>query len=92
VKEIEALEQMGLASGGRLNNFILVGDEGVVNAPLRFPDEFVRHKILDICGDFYLLGRPIRGRIVARKTGHSDNTALVRQLRDTFGLPAFLRS
>jgi UDP-3-O-acyl N-acetylglucosamine deacetylase len=92
VKEIEALEQMGLASGGRLNNFILVGDEGVVNAPLRFPDEFVRHKILDICGDFYLLGRPIRGRIVARKTGHSDNTALVRQLRDVFGLPAFLRS
>jgi UDP-3-O-acyl N-acetylglucosamine deacetylase len=92
VKEIEALEQMGLASGGRLNNFILVGDEGVVNAPLRFPDEFVRHKILDICGDFYLLGRPIRGRVVARKTGHSDNTALVRQLRETFGLPAFLRS
>jgi UDP-3-O-acyl N-acetylglucosamine deacetylase len=91
VKEIEALEQMGLASGGRLNNFILVGDEGVVNAPLRFPDEFVRHKILDICGDFYLLGRPIRGRIVARKTGHSDNTALVRQLRETFGLPSFLR-
>jgi UDP-3-O-acyl N-acetylglucosamine deacetylase len=91
VKEIEALEQMGLASGGRLNNFILVGDEGVVNAPLRFPDEFVRHKILDICGDFYLLGRPIRGRILARKTGHSDNTALVRQLRDVYGLPAFLR-
>lgn len=89
VKEIEALEQMGLASGGRLNNFILVGEEGVVNAPLRFPDEFVRHKILDICGDFYLLGRPIRGRIVARKTGHTDNTQLVRQLREAFGLPAF---
>ena len=58
VKEIETLEQMGLANGGRLNNCILVGDEGVVNAPLRFPDEFVRHKILDIMGDFYLLGRP----------------------------------
>ena len=69
VKEIETLEQMGLANGGRLNNFILVGDEGVVNAPLRFPDEFVRHKILDIMGDFYLLGRPIRGRIVARQDG-----------------------
>ena len=79
---------MGLASGGRLNNFILVGDEGVVNAPLRFPDEFVRHKILDIIGDFYLLGRPIRGRIVARKTGHSDNAALLRVLRERFGLPA----
>jgi UDP-3-O-[3-hydroxymyristoyl] N-acetylglucosamine deacetylase len=88
VKEIETLEQMGLANGGRLNNFILVGDEGVVNAPLRFPDEFVRHKILDVMGDFYLLGRPIRGRVVARKTGHSDNAALLRVLRARFGLPA----
>ncbi|HJW67964.1 MAG TPA: UDP-3-O-acyl-N-acetylglucosamine deacetylase [Candidatus Binatia bacterium] len=88
VKEIETLEQMGLANGGRLNNFILVGDEGVVNAPLRFPDEFVRHKILDIMGDFYLLGRPIRGRVVARRTGHSDNAALLRALRERFGLPA----
>jgi UDP-3-O-acyl N-acetylglucosamine deacetylase len=88
VKEIAALEQMGLANGGRLNNCILVGDEGVVNTPLRFPDEFVRHKILDIFGDFYLLGRPIRGRITARKTGHSDNVALLRVLRARFGLPA----
>ena len=88
VKEIGALEQMGLASGGRLNNCILVGDEGVVNAPLRFPDEFVRHKILDIFGDFYLLGRPIRGRITARMTGHSDNAALLRVLRQRFGVPA----
>ncbi len=87
VKEIEQLEQMGLANGGRLNNCILVGDEGVVNAPLRFPDEFVRHKILDILGDFYLLGRPIRGRITARMTGHSDNAALLRMLRARFGLP-----
>ena len=84
VKEIETLERMGLAAGGRLNNFILVGDEGVVNAPLRFDDEFVRHKILDIMGDFYLLGRPIRGRIVARKTGHGDNTALLKVLRARF--------
>ena len=87
VKEIGALEQMGLASGGRLNNFLLVAEEGVVNAPLRFPDEFVRHKILDILGDFYLLGRPIRGRIVARKTGHGDNAALLKQLRERFGIP-----
>jgi UDP-3-O-[3-hydroxymyristoyl] N-acetylglucosamine deacetylase len=85
VKEIETLERMGLAAGGRLNNFILVGDEGVVNAPLRFPDEFVRHKILDVMGDFYLLGRPIRGRIVARKSGHGDNAALLKVLRARFG-------
>ena len=91
VKEIETLESMGLAAGGRLNNFILVGDEGVVNAPLRFEDEFVRHKILDIMGDFYLLGRPIRGRIVARKTGHGDNSALLRRLRERFGPAAGAR-
>jgi UDP-3-O-acyl N-acetylglucosamine deacetylase len=89
VKEIEMLERMGLAAGGRLNNFVLVGDEGVVNAPLRFPDEFARHKILDVMGDFYLLGRPIRGRIVARKTGHGDNAALLKVLRERFGPPAF---
>ncbi len=88
VKEIATLEAMGLASGGRLNNFVLVGDEGVVNAPLRFPDEFVRHKILDVLGDTYLLGRPLRGRIVACKTGHGDNVALVKLLRERFGLPA----
>ena len=88
VDEIEQLEQMGLANGGRLNNCILVGKEGVVNAPLRFPDEFVRHKILDVVGDFYLLGRPIRGRVTARMTGHSDNAALLRVLRARFGVPA----
>jgi UDP-3-O-acyl N-acetylglucosamine deacetylase len=87
VREIEQLEQMGLASGGRLNNCILVSEGGVVNAPLRFPDEFARHKILDIFGDFYLLGRPIRGRVEARMTGHSDNVQLLRQLRHRFGGP-----
>ena len=87
VKEIEALESMGLANGGRLNNFVLVGDEGVVNAPLRFEDEFARHKILDLMGDMYLLGRPLRGRITARMTGHGDNAALVRVLRERFGVP-----
>src|SRR5207244_2680323 len=69
VEEIEQLEQMGLANGGRLNNCILVGKEGVVNAPLRFPDELVRHKILDIFGDFYLLGRPLRGGLAGTVAG-----------------------
>ena len=82
VKEIAALEERGLAAGGRLNNCVLIGDEGVVNAPLRYPEEFARHKILDIMGDLYLLGRPIRGRITARRTGHRDNVELVRRLRD----------
>ena len=80
VKEIETLEQMGLANGGRLNNFILVGEEGVVNAPLRFPDEFVRHKLLDLAGDLALLGRPIVGRFTAHRAGHRLHLQAVRFL------------
>ena len=48
---------------------------------LRFPNELARHKILDIMGDFYLLGKPVRGAIIAHMTGHSDNIALLRELR-----------
>jgi len=86
MREIEQLEKMGLASGGRLHNCILIGDNGVVNTPLRFPDELVRHKILDIFGDFYLLGRPLRGFVTARMSGHSDNVALLKLLRERFEL------
>jgi UDP-3-O-acyl-N-acetylglucosamine deacetylase len=71
-----------LASGGRLDNCILIDEEKVVNTSLRFPEELARHKILDIIGDLYLLGRPIRGRVTARMTGHSDNIALLRKLRE----------
>ena len=53
----------------------------MVNPPLRFPDEFVRHKILDIIGDFYLLGRPFRGKIIARQTGHTENVAILRLIK-----------
>jgi UDP-3-O-[3-hydroxymyristoyl] N-acetylglucosamine deacetylase len=80
LKDIAALEQMGLAGGGRLHNCILIGDDGVINTELRLECEFARHKILDIMGDFFLLGRPIRGRIVARMTGHGDNVALLKQV------------
>jgi UDP-3-O-[3-hydroxymyristoyl] N-acetylglucosamine deacetylase len=79
--EMRKLSEMGLANGGRLDNVILVDDEKVVNTKLRFPDEFARHKILDLLGDLYLLGRPIIGHITACKTGHSDNLALVRRLQ-----------
>lgn len=82
LKDIAKLQTMGLANGGRLSNFILIDDEKIVNTELRFADEFARHKILDILGDFYLLGRPIRGAIHARMTGHSDNTALLRKIRE----------
>ncbi|HWH75767.1 MAG TPA: UDP-3-O-acyl-N-acetylglucosamine deacetylase, partial [Candidatus Binatus sp.] len=82
VRDIAKLQNMGLANGGRLSNFILIDDEKIVNTELRFPNEFARHKILDILGDFYLLGKPIRGAIMARMTGHSDNIALLRQIRE----------
>ena len=82
LKDIAKLQTMGLANGGRLSNFILIDDEKIVNTALRFTDEFARHKILDILGDFYLLGRPLRGAIRAHMTGHSDNIALLRKLRE----------
>lgn len=81
VEEIRALESAGLGQGGQLGNFILIGESGIVNTELRFPEELARHKILDILGDAYLLGVPLRGDIHARKTGHSNNVELVRRLR-----------
>ncbi len=81
LREMKQLAAMGLANGGRLDNCILIDEEKVVNTTLRFADEFARHKVLDIMGDSYLLGRPLRGRIVAHKTGHSDNIALLRAIR-----------
>jgi UDP-3-O-[3-hydroxymyristoyl] N-acetylglucosamine deacetylase len=86
LKDIEKLEQMGLANGGRLNNCILIGEQGVINPPLRFPDELVRHKILDLMGDLYLLGRPIYGKVTASCTGHTDNIALVRAIGEGMAL------
>jgi UDP-3-O-acyl N-acetylglucosamine deacetylase len=81
LRDIAQLEKMGLAAGGRLSNFILIDDEKIINTELRFPEELARHKILDVIGDFYLLGRPIRGAISAVMTGHSDNIALLRELK-----------
>ncbi|MGK7345539.1 MAG: UDP-3-O-acyl-N-acetylglucosamine deacetylase [Candidatus Nitrospinota bacterium M3_3B_026] len=82
LKDIKKLEEAGLASGGKLSNVILIDDEKVVNTPLRFPDEPARHKILDLIGDLYLLGRPIRGRFIARKSGHTQNIALIRKIKE----------
>lgn len=80
VHEFRQLAQHGLAAGGRLDNCVLIGEDGVINGELRFEDEFVRHKILDVLGDFALLGQPLRGRITARATGHRHNVAMVREL------------
>jgi UDP-3-O-[3-hydroxymyristoyl] N-acetylglucosamine deacetylase len=81
LKEVESLRQNGLALGGSLENAIVIGDAGVLNA-LRFEDEFVRHKILDAVGDLSLVGHPIVGHVVAHRAGHALHTALAAQLLD----------
>lgn len=86
VKDMRMMDEMGLAGGGRLSNVVLLDDEKVINPPLRFPDEFVRHKILDIIGDFYLLGRPFIGKIVAKLTGHAENIAMLKIINEKLGI------
>jgi UDP-3-O-[3-hydroxymyristoyl] N-acetylglucosamine deacetylase len=82
LKDIEMLEKMGMGGGGRLHNFILLDDGKIVNTELRFPDEFVRHKILDLIGDFYLLNRPVRGRVTAHLTGHTESITLLKKIQE----------
>ena len=74
LKEVEWMRQQGLALGGSLENAIVIGDTGVLNA-LRFEDEFVRHKILDAVGDLALLGHPVLGHVVAHRAGHALHTS-----------------
>lgn len=74
-KEVEMLRQRGQALGGSLDNAVVVGETGVLN-PLRFDDEFVRHKMLDAIGDLALMGHPIRGHLVVYRGGHALHTAL----------------
>jgi len=88
MRDIKMINELGLGSGGRLDNFILVGEDNVINTELRFPDEFVRHKILDIIGDLYLLGYPVRAKVTARLTGHRANIALQREILKAAGTSA----
>lgn len=83
-QEINRLMDMGLAGGGRINNFILIDNGRIINTELRFPEELARHKILDIMGDFYLTGHPIRARITAQKTGHTENAAMVNLIKEKY--------
>ncbi|MEZ5333063.1 MAG: UDP-3-O-acyl-N-acetylglucosamine deacetylase [Thermoanaerobaculia bacterium] len=85
LKDLKMMNELGLATGGRLDNCILVAEDGVVNTELRFPDEFARHKVLDIVGDLYLLGFPIRGRVHGHVTGHRMNIALLREIQRRAG-------
>ena len=82
LSEYEALKAHGLARGAREDNCIVVGDDRVENGDLRFADEFVRHKALDLLGDLALVGRPVVGHIVAHKAGHAMHAMLARLLRE----------
>ncbi|MCC7124254.1 MAG: UDP-3-O-acyl-N-acetylglucosamine deacetylase [Acidobacteria bacterium] len=79
LKEVEWMRQQGLALGGSLENAIVIGDTGALNA-LRFEDEFVRHKILDVVGDLALVGYPVIGHVVAHRAGHGLHTELGRAI------------
>jgi UDP-3-O-[3-hydroxymyristoyl] N-acetylglucosamine deacetylase len=80
VKDFHELQAMGLIRGGSLENAIVLDDKKIMNGPLRFPDEFGRHKALDLIGDLALVGRPLKARVVAHKAGHALHTQLVTRL------------
>ena len=84
-EDVQPLMEKNLIKGGSLENAIVVRGESVLSkAPLRFPDEFVRHKILDIIGDLALFGQAIRGHVIAVKPGHGANTELARALAKAY--------
>jgi len=79
LEEYESLKARGLALGASLENALVLSEKGYVNQP-RFPDEVVRHKVLDLIGDLALLGRPLKAEIRARRSGHKLNAELVRRI------------
>jgi UDP-3-O-[3-hydroxymyristoyl] N-acetylglucosamine deacetylase len=81
LEELEMLRKNGLIRGGSLENAVVLDHRGVINPEgLRFPDEFCRHKLLDLIGDFSLLGRPLIGHVVAERAGHAMHAHLVSRL------------
>jgi UDP-3-O-[3-hydroxymyristoyl] N-acetylglucosamine deacetylase/3-hydroxyacyl-[acyl-carrier-protein] dehydratase len=85
LEDVEKLKEQGLIKGGSLENSIVIGAEEIMNeGPLRFSDEFVRHKILDLLGDLCLLGAPIKGHVISIRSGHATNLKMVRLLKERF--------
>ncbi len=80
IEDVPTLQKQGLALGGSYNNTVVLDKTRVVNGPLRYPDEFVRHKILDLIGDLSLLGNPVTGHFIAKKAGHDLHLRVVRFL------------
>tara|TARA_Y100001960_G_C14340296_1_gene664446 strand:- start:133 stop:717 length:585 start_codon:yes stop_codon:yes gene_type:complete len=79
-ENIDIAQKKGTVGSGYLDSHIIMHEGKVINTELRYPDEFVRHKILDLIGDLYLLGYSLRGRVVANMTSHGYNQALVQKL------------
>lgn len=79
--EVQTLKEQGLIKGGSMENAVVVGEKGLYNAKLRFPDEFVRHKIMDLMGDIYLLGKPLKAHIIGIRCGHASNIALTKKMK-----------
>jgi len=80
MKDFAGMQAMGLIRGGSVDNAIVLDDETIMNGPLRFPDEFGRHKALDLIGDLALVGHPLKAHVVAHKAGHALHTQLVTRL------------
>ena len=78
--DIDYLKKLGLVRGGSLENAVVLGPEGILNQQLRFPDEFVRHKLLDMIGDIALVGFPIIGHFRAERAGHAIHAALAERI------------
>jgi UDP-3-O-[3-hydroxymyristoyl] N-acetylglucosamine deacetylase len=85
LKDLGLMRKNGLARGGSLDNAIVLGNRGALTG-LRYRDEFVRHKILDLLGDLALLGRPLQAHVIARNGGHALNTELVLAVQHAIGL------
>jgi UDP-3-O-[3-hydroxymyristoyl] N-acetylglucosamine deacetylase len=86
VKDFAELQGMGLIRGGSLANALVLDDSMLLNGPLRFPDEYGRHKALDLIGDLALIGCPLHARLVAHRAGHSLHTQLVTRLLEDHSL------
>jgi UDP-3-O-[3-hydroxymyristoyl] N-acetylglucosamine deacetylase len=82
LKDVPALRAQGLAAGGSLDNVVVLDEKSVINGPLRYPDEFVRHKILDLIGDLSLMGSPLIGHFKAQRAGHSLHLKAIHFLLD----------
>jgi len=87
-RDLEGLRSQGWIKGGRIESAVVVGEKEIRNPePLRFPDEFARHKVLDLLGDLSLLGAPLQGHVTAVRAGHQSHVAFVKLLKATLPLP-----